>query len=1261
MENAEQSAQGGVETHLSLPPSNIEEHVDSPGQPVAHNSTDNSNQGQKSKKDEDKLEKKDEEQKNKDVGHNSTDNSKQGEKSKQDKEKAEKKDKEEQKKKDDEEVKKKGEEKEEESAQDKKEEDLEKLEKTKEPEELERRNVDDDTVFWQTYVSESGKFDKEMIDNWNDNLDSLLLFAALFSAINTAFIIEAYKRLQPDALETTNSLLKLMLRNRTNDETMDLKDQQWSPPTDAVRINSTLFASLACSLLASFGAILGKEMLAEYKSSGALNTLPEQGRRRQRKFNGLNRYRFQLLMQALPIMLQLSLALFLLGIIDFLLQMSPAVAAVIIVPVFVGFVAYIVSVIVAIQQEDSPFQTSLSKSLRSLLPMLKHFLLKSLPTFARRLRDYLIPLPGKVWNGINQRTASIHKYIKQHGTELLSKVDPFIQPLRRTQLYQMGSRVVEKMFIVLHIGGIGMLGCLVNGWDRFHVRIEMPRWYKNGWDQLGTRISITLHICGLGIMGWFVMGWEALTSTLGIFQGQEEEVISDVVSGDCAAWLLENSHDVDVLRKTLETIPLLPADILLQRFKMQPKILERYVLMYKATLQRRPGDVDYQIDAATARDSITCGTALFHVLKLRKTDEWTSDQGGPLTIGGDPELSGALWNLDQYSKLGLPLLTVFHCMQIQSGEPISSLGYYILDKLLDYFLDTLKNRSSAIESANASSSLIFQLAHTPTTSPITLMLDSGIFLVSHGYPRRDSFWLESILGTIHHILEAHAISMSLTSHVALLIAVIQWHRKKTKQVDEQRATDEGIGFNGVTQVDLRKAWLAVDKRSVPTFYCICCSLTPSDRAEFFDNVILAFNLVGKKDSSGTIRIYLDLLIFTEHFLPKVMDVSGRNHDWPAWFAKVFQIIPGLLRLLRQVSLKSHPDACHTAIRIISRFLPDDWSHQDVVKFLSKPENAKLHIISPLHAEYGPIMTALVSFCLSSDTTALSSPRTRRSVAEVLGWMIACPGVEGRLPSLINNSTGIYQQSTTVPTFLLSIMTDARPSRNLAAFCEYHLSLLLKISPQHLSSSRVQFEVLAIMLAQDRRAYTHFEDITALIDEMTQGEEDISWPKSFLEHNLAQWAECGDGASRRKVLKLVKPSRPHRMLFRQGPNLNDLWRGEGLMILWRKLSSHDTTDTSYHSYMFREGITLTVLNCFDRAVSENCQVSCQPMSSYLEKALQVEWVETTLKQRIEDSLVRIRLGMTEGWDSLMLKSIAEKGGGGHMAKRYTSLDFNFETM
>ncbi|KAG8919618.1 hypothetical protein FRC02_001525 [Tulasnella sp. 418] len=488
-------------------------------------------------------------------------------------------------------------------------------------------------------------------------------------------------------------------------------------------------------------------------------------------------------------------------------------------------------------------------------------------------------------------------------------------------------------------------------------------------------------------------------------------------SGDCAAWLLENSHDVDVLRKTLETIPLLPADILLQRFKTQPKILERYVLMYKATLQRRAGDVDYQIDAATARDSIICGTALFHVLKLRKTNEWTSDQGGPLTFGGDPELSNALWNSDQYSKFGLPLLTVFHCMQTQSGEPISNRSYDTLDELLGHFLYPLKNRSSVVESANSSSSLISQ-SLAPTTSPITLLLDTAIYLVCQGYSWRNAWWLERILYKVHAILEAHAISMSLTSHVALLIAVIQWQQKKTKQVEDQGTTDEAVGFNGVKLDDLRKAWLAVDKR-----------------AEFFDNVILAFNLVGMEDSSGTISIYLDLLTYTEHFLPKVMDVSGSNHDWPVWFSKVFRIIPGLLRLLRQVDLKAHPDAGHTAIRIISRFLPDDWSHQVVVKHLTKPENAKLHIISPLHVEYGSITTTLVSFCLSSDTTALASPRTRRSVAEVLGWMIACPGVVGKLPSIIDCSTGMYQQSTTIPAFLVLLMTDAETTLNLTAFCE----------------------------------------------------------------------------------------------------------------------------------------------------------------------------------------------------------------------------------
>ncbi|KAJ7916537.1 hypothetical protein B0H13DRAFT_2188733, partial [Mycena leptocephala] len=51
---------------------------------------------------------------------------------------------------------------------------------------------------WSVYITEAEKYDKAMVDSWRGNMNGILIFAGLFSAILTAFIIESYKTLSPD-------------------------------------------------------------------------------------------------------------------------------------------------------------------------------------------------------------------------------------------------------------------------------------------------------------------------------------------------------------------------------------------------------------------------------------------------------------------------------------------------------------------------------------------------------------------------------------------------------------------------------------------------------------------------------------------------------------------------------------------------------------------------------------------------------------------------------------------------------------------------------------------------------------------------------------------------------------------------------------------------------------------------------------------------------------------------------------------------------
>ncbi|KAJ6556169.1 hypothetical protein B0H19DRAFT_912472, partial [Mycena capillaripes] len=60
---------------------------------------------------------------------------------------------------------------------------------------------------WAVYVHGAEKYDKALVESWKSDMDGLLIFAALFSAIVTAFVIESYKTLKSDSGDQTVQLL----------------------------------------------------------------------------------------------------------------------------------------------------------------------------------------------------------------------------------------------------------------------------------------------------------------------------------------------------------------------------------------------------------------------------------------------------------------------------------------------------------------------------------------------------------------------------------------------------------------------------------------------------------------------------------------------------------------------------------------------------------------------------------------------------------------------------------------------------------------------------------------------------------------------------------------------------------------------------------------------------------------------------------------------------------------------------------------------
>ncbi|KAJ7142275.1 hypothetical protein C8R44DRAFT_603197 [Mycena epipterygia] len=92
--------------------------------------------------------------------------------------------------------------------------------------------MDKKTKFWTEYQKLADEFDKEFKDKYGDDLDNSLIFAGLFSAVASAFIIQIQPEFQPDPNAATGALLMLLVHNITGSAVPGMQTPlQTGPPT----------------------------------------------------------------------------------------------------------------------------------------------------------------------------------------------------------------------------------------------------------------------------------------------------------------------------------------------------------------------------------------------------------------------------------------------------------------------------------------------------------------------------------------------------------------------------------------------------------------------------------------------------------------------------------------------------------------------------------------------------------------------------------------------------------------------------------------------------------------------------------------------------------------------------------------------------------------------------------------------------------------------------------------------------------------------
>ena len=191
--------------------------------------------------------------------------------------------------------------------------------------------------------------------------------AGLFSAVTSAFIIEVNSQLQPDPNEETAALLRVLIHkvdNTTFGDDVPSIPQWTGPPHTIVQVQAILFASLAASLFSAFLAMLGKQWVNRYASIDMRGSAIERSRNRQRKLDGVASWYFDLVMESLPLMLQVALLLLGFALSRYLWEINITVASVVLGVTSFGVLFFFFIVVAGAAFASCPYQTPGAQILR---------------------------------------------------------------------------------------------------------------------------------------------------------------------------------------------------------------------------------------------------------------------------------------------------------------------------------------------------------------------------------------------------------------------------------------------------------------------------------------------------------------------------------------------------------------------------------------------------------------------------------------------------------------------------------------------------------------------------------------------------------------------------------------------------------------------------------------------------------------------------------------------------------------------------------
>ncbi|KAH9057282.1 hypothetical protein EDB87DRAFT_1541592, partial [Lactarius vividus] len=216
------------------------------------------------------------------------------------------------------------------------------------------------------YLEMATEEDKKMVEGWKAGADGILIFTGLFSAAVASLISVSIQDIRPNPQDTSNFYLANIYQTLKDpgsniSSSPPASPPPFYPPSFAVWVNALWFLSLVISITCALLATLLQQWARRYLKVTQPRYSPhKRARIRTFFFEGVDKFLLPWAVEALPMLLHLSLFLFFAGISVFLWNVNLTIVKLVLSWIGICTSLYGCITFVPIFCHDSPYHTPLS-------------------------------------------------------------------------------------------------------------------------------------------------------------------------------------------------------------------------------------------------------------------------------------------------------------------------------------------------------------------------------------------------------------------------------------------------------------------------------------------------------------------------------------------------------------------------------------------------------------------------------------------------------------------------------------------------------------------------------------------------------------------------------------------------------------------------------------------------------------------------------------------------------------------------------------